>query len=361
MVKFSRREVFTSGLLATGLSTLSSKTLAKTEYNWKMLTCWPKNFPGLGGSANRLAKRIEIASNNRIKIKVYGAGEIVPAYEVFDAVRNGIAEMSHDSPYYWLSKHPATSFFSTVPSGLSSNEQTSWIIHGGGQQLWDELYERFGLKGFPAGNAGLQMLGWYRKKINSLSDLKGLKIRMSGMHAEVLNRLGATTVNLPGGEVMTSLQSGVIDGVEWGGPWMDLAFGFYKIANFCYGPGLHEPGANFSLTINKNLFDSLPEDVQAIINDSCLAELTESLAEFNYQNAICFKILRDKHNIQMLNFPEEIIKAWIDTSKEVIENVGYHDEISTKIYNSWKNFRNNAIDIAPFNNLGFLKAREKYT
>ena len=168
MEKITRRKIIKSAIVGSTTIAIAAPAVANNNFKWKMVTCWPKNFPGLGTSANRLAKRITEASGGKLNIKVYGAGEIVPAYEVFDAVRNGVAEMSHDSPYYWLSKHPATAFFSTVPAGLSSAEQTTWLLDGGGQELWDELYSNFGLIGFPAGNAGLQMLGWYKNKISSL-------------------------------------------------------------------------------------------------------------------------------------------------------------------------------------------------
>ncbi len=356
----TRRKLLSiTGLSAVGSSVLSAPSLAKSSFNFKMVTCWPKNFPGLGTSANRLAKRISEASDGKINIKVYGAGELVPAYEVFDAVRNGVAEMCHDSPYYWLSKHPANAFFSTIPAGLTSIEQTSWLLHGGGQALWDKLYNQFNLKAFPAANAGLQMIGWFKNNIKNINDLKGLKVRMSGMHAEVLNRLGATTVNIPGGEIMTSLQSGVIDGVEWGGPWMDLAFGFHKIAKYCYGPGLHEPGANFSLTFNKDIYENLPKNLKIIIKTCSLAELIYSLSEFNYRNAVSLNVLKEKHKVNFSILPNDIIEKWFELSENVIKEVANHDKISREIYESWRMHRNNSITIAPFNNLGFLNSREK--
>ena len=307
----------------------------KKVYNLKMVTTWPKDFPGLGTSASRLASKINSASQGQINIKVFGAGELVPAYESFDAVRNGVADMCHDSPYYWISKHPATVFFSTLPSGLSSSEQTSWLLYGGGQELWKELYNKFGLIAFPCGNAGLQMFGWFKKEINSLDDLKGLKVRMSGIHAEVLSRIGAITVNIPGGEIMTSLQTGVVDGVEWGGPWMDLAFGFHKIVNYCYGPGLHEPGLNTSLTINKKIYESFPDKLKNIIKLCCYSEISESLAEFNYRNALLHKELIEKYNVKFKLLPEDIIKSWIKTSESVIKEISNKDNISSRIYKSW--------------------------
>ena len=371
---FHRRLFLASGLAVGGASLLfSCKENAQNQkpfkqiqtkensFNLKMVTTWPKDFPGLGTSANRLADKINKASKGQIKIKVYGSGELVPAYESFDAVRNGVADMCHDSPYYWISKHPATVFFSTLPSGLSALEQTSWLLYGGGQELWNELYDRFNLVAFPSGNAGLQMFGWFKKEINSLDDLKGLKVRMSGIHAEVLNRIGAITVNIPGGEIMTSLQAGVVDGVEWGGPWMDLAFGFHKIVPFCYGPGLHEPGLNTSLTINKQIYESMSEELKNIIKLCCYSEISESLAEFNYRNTILYKELLKKHKVNFRILPKDIIKAWIENSEIVIKEIATKDDISKKIYNSWNYFRESSKNISEYYNLGFLEARKKYS
>ncbi len=369
----NRRSILTSGLVAGGTTLLfsckeknkdlvSSKTKkSKDTFTLKMVTTWPKDFPGLGTSASRLAAKINQASQGRINIKVFGAGELVPAYESFDAVRNGVADICHDSPYYWLSKHPATVFFSTLPSGLSSSEQTAWLLYGGGQQLWNELYDRFDLIAFPSGNAGLQMFGWFKEEINSLKDLKGLKIRMSGIHAEVLSRIGAVTVNIPGGEIMTSLQAGVVDGVEWGGPWMDLAFGFHKIVPYCYGPGIHEPGLNTSLTINKQMYSSMPEELKNIIKLCCYSEVSESLAEFNYRNSLLFKELSVKYNVKFRMLPDDIIKAWVENSEAVIRKIAGHDNLSSRIYKSWNAYRESSMNISKYYNLGFLKARNDYS
>lgn len=371
----NRRKILTTGFL-TGASALlfsckdnlneNNKTLISSKkknknYNLKMVTTWPKDFPGLGTSANRLAKKINKASRGEINIKVFGAGELVPAYECFDAVRNGVADMCHDSPYYWISKHPATVFFSTLPSGLNSNEQTSWILNGGGYELWKELYNNFNLTAFPSGNAGLQMFGWFKKEINSLSDLKGLKVRMSGIHAEVLGRIGATTINIPGGEIMTSLQSGVVDGVEWGGPWMDLAFGFHKIVPYCYGPGLHEPGLNTSLTINNDVYDTFSDELKSIIKLCCYSEITESLAEFNYMNSILYEELSKKYNVKFRYLPKDIIKEWIKNSEVVIREISKKDDVSKRIYESWNSYREKAKNISKYYDLGFLESRKMFS
>ena len=191
---------------------------AKTEHKWKMVTTWPKNFPGLGTGANKLAELIGEMSGGRITVKVYGAKELVPAFEVFDAVSRGTAEMGHGAAYYWKGKSEAAQFFSTVPFGMTAQEMNGWLYYGGGLELWTELYAGFDLVPAPAGNTGVQMGGWFNKEINSVDDLKGLKMRIPGLGGEVLKRAGGTPVNLPGGELFTSLQSGAIDATEWVGP-----------------------------------------------------------------------------------------------------------------------------------------------
>ena len=231
----SRRKFLTALPLATFAACEKSETQKisspqiRSQINWKMVTTWPKNFPGVGTTAEKIAQSINKASDGRLEIKVYGAGEIVPAYEVFDAVRQGTAEMGHGWSGYWISKNPGLAYFGGIPGGLSPSEQSAWALYGGGLELWEELLDPYGIKPFQGGIVQTEMFGWYKKALNSTEDLKGLKIRMSGLAAEVLNRMGATTVNIPGGEVMSSFQSGVVDAVEWGGPWMDLAFGLSLI------------------------------------------------------------------------------------------------------------------------------------
>ena len=278
--KFKRRDILlgasaitASGLLLACKEDIKGGTPSKPETSTfiskniiqlRMATTWPKNFPGVGTTAEKVAETITKASDGRLEIKVYGSGEIVPAYEVFDAVRQGTVEMGHGWAGYWISKNPGLAYFGGIPGGLSPSEQSSWIMHGGGQKLWEEAMEPYGMQPFQAGIVQSEMFGWYKKTLNSLEDLKGLKIRMAGLANEILNRMGATAVNIPGGEVMSSFQSGVVDAVEWGGPWMDLAFGFPKIAKICYGPGIHSPGSMNEMLINKDLYNNLPNDLKEI-------------------------------------------------------------------------------------------------
>ena len=314
-------------------STSSSKT-----WEWKMVTTWPKNFPGLGTGAEFLARQINEMSNGRINVTVYGAGELVPAFEIFDAVSNGSAQMGHGSAYYWKGKYPALQFFSTTPFGMTAMEMNAWLYHGGGMELWQETYKQFGLIPAASGNTNVQMAGWFNKEINTLEDLKGLKMRIPGLGGEVLKRAGGTPVNLPGGELFTSLQSGAIDATEWVGPYNDLAFGFYKIAKFYYYPGWHEPGTTLECFINQKAFEELPADLQAIVINACRVANQDMASEYIARNNDALETLMNEHNVDVRKLPNDVIGKLAALSKEVTAELGYTDPLAREIYDSYSNF-----------------------
>ncbi|MGE0652937.1 MAG: TRAP transporter substrate-binding protein, partial [Alphaproteobacteria bacterium] len=273
-----------AALRSSATQTATGPAVVKSRTEWRMVTTWPEKFPGLGTGAERLAQRITEMSDGRLTIKVFAAGTMVPALGIFDAVSQGSAEMGHGASYYWQGKSKAFNFFAAVPFGLTANELSAWIHFGGGQELYDEGYARFGLKPFLAGNTGVQMGGWFRKEIKTIEDFKGLKMRMPGLGGEVLRRIGATAENLAGGDIFPALSSGRIDATEWVGPWNDLAFGFYKIAKNYYWPGFHEPGTGIECFVNKAKYDALSKDLQAILTGACRAEAGAMLGEFNRRN-----------------------------------------------------------------------------
>ena len=335
-----------------------STSISKNIIQWRMATTWPKNFPGVGTTAENVAKDITKASGGRLEIKVYGSGEIVPAYEVFDAVRQGTVEIGHSWSGYWISKHPGLAYFGGIPGGLSPSEQSSWILHGGGQKLWEEILDPYGIQPFQAGIVQTEMFGWYKKPLNSLEDIKGLKIRMAGLPNEVLNRMGATAVNIPGGEVMSSFQAGVVDAVEWGGPWMDLAFGFPKIAKICYGPGIHSPGATNEVLVNKEQYKNLSGDLKEIIRIAANNANTQSYGEYIHPNAISFQVMVKKHNVEFKILPMEIIKEFLRISKEVALDNAKKDPAAMKVHTHYQDYLKKAIDITKYQELGYLNARE---
>ncbi|MBN2885157.1 MAG: TRAP transporter substrate-binding protein [Chromatiaceae bacterium] len=346
------------GSLALGAAGAASMAHAKAEYDWKMVTTWPKNFPGLGTGANNLAALIEQMSGGRIKVHVYGAGELVPAFEVFDAVSRGTAQMGHGSAYYWKGKSEAAQFFSTVPFGLTAQEMNAWIYHGGGLELWSELYGQFGLIPAPAGNSGVQMGGWFNKEIKSVEDLKGLKMRIPGLGGEVLARAGGTPVNLPGGELFTALQNGTIDATEWVGPYNDLAFGLYKAAKYYYYPGWHEPGTIMEAMVNKQAFEALPADLQAIVLNACKVVNQDMLAEYTARNPTALRTLVDKHGVELRRFPDDVIRKLRGLSEEVIAEIAERDPFAAKVHAAYRKFLAQAREWTGIAELSYLNARD---
>lgn len=325
--------------------------------NWKMVTTWPKNFPGLGTGAETLAKNITIMSGGRLNVKVYAAGELVPPLEVFDAVSRGTAEMGHGASYYWKGKVPAAQFFTTVPFGLTSQEFNSWIYYGGGLQLWEEIYSPFNLLPMPAGNPGVQMGGWFNKEINSLEDFKGLKMRMPGIGGEVLKKVGATPVNLPGSEIFTALQTGTIDATEWVGPYNDLAFGLYKAAKYYYYPGWQEPGSAIEALFNKDAFNSLPEDLQYIVRAAVQQANQDMLNEFTASNNAALKTLVNEHSVILKAFPEDLLAALKKASDETLAEMAANDVDSQKVYDSFKTFLDSVSEWHDISERAYINAR----
>lgn len=335
-----------AAVVATGCSSSSSndcgpEAASSKTINWKMVTSWPKNFPGLGTGAEYLAKSITEMSGGRLTVKLFAAGELVPAFEVFDAVSRGTAEMGHAAGYYWKGKVPAAQFFTTVPFGLNATEMSAWLHEAGGLDLWRKLYEPFNIVPFPSGNTGVQMGGWYNKEINRVDDLKGLKIRMPGLAGEVIQRVGGTPVAIPGGELFTALQSGSIDATEWVGPWNDMAFGFHKIAKYYYYPGWHEPGPSLEATINKDAWDALPKDLQHIVEVACKASTQKMLDEYTANNNRALNALVNDHDVKLRKFPEDVLATLKAATDEVLADLAKTDETTREIYESFIDFRDN--------------------
>jgi TRAP-type mannitol/chloroaromatic compound transport system substrate-binding protein len=326
-------------------------------YKWKLVTTWPKNYPGLGYGPENFAKMVERMSNGRLIVRVYGGNELVPPFEVFDAVSRGTAEMGHAGSYYWKGKSPAAPFFTAVPFGMTAQETNAWLYHGGGMALWRELYEPFNLIPLAGGNSGTQMAGWFRREINSVADLQGLKMRIPGMGGEVLSRLGVTAVSMPGSEIYTSMQTGVIDATEWVAPYNDMALGLHEVAKFCYYPGWHEPGATLEFTVNRDAWNSLPEDLQAIVETAARAVNTEMLDEYTAGNAAALKQLVEQHGVQMRPLPPDVLKAIHKASLEVLQETAAQDEMARRIHESYWNFRRDVMDYHSIGEQAFLEAR----
>ncbi len=327
-----------AGAAAVAPAISHASTKKDKAIKWKMVTTWPKNFPVLGTGANQLAQLITDMSNGRINVKVYGAGELVPAFEVFDAVSRGTAQIGHGSAYYWKGKIEEAQFFSTVPFGMNAQEMTAWLYYGGGMELWRETYEPFGIVPAAAGNTTVQMAGWFNKEINSAADLKGLKMRIPGLGGEVLKRAGGTPVNLPGGELFTSLKTGAIDATEWVGPYNDLAFGLHKAAKYYYYPGWHEPGTTLEAIINKKALDALPKDLRMIVENACKIVNQDMSLEFTAKNNAALDTLVTKHKVDVRKLPDDVLATLKELSNEVVSELAAKNKAAQKIHDSYNKF-----------------------
>jgi TRAP-type mannitol/chloroaromatic compound transport system substrate-binding protein len=354
-----RREVLlgttTAAVAVAGI--LAAPAIAQGINELKMVTSWPRGSAGMQISADRLAQSMTAASDGRLKVTVYPAGTLVRAYEVFDAVGAGAADMYHTGEGVFDDK-PALNFFcGTVPYGLTTNEVCAWIDFGGGQALWDEVDGQFNIKPLMAANSGVQMGGWYNKEINDPEDYKGLRYRMPGFGAEVLRWMGATVVTTPGGEIVGAIQSGAIDGSEWIGPWNDLELGLDKAAEYYYYPGFHEPGTNFTLGINKTLWDGLGSPERALIEAAAQAEVTRSLAQFNAENIRALKRLRDEKRVKITRFNDKLIKVFGKLSKEVLADAAGKDPLTRKVHDSYMAFLAGVMDWGELSETGYRDTR----
>lgn len=329
-----------AALAGTAIGALAAPAVARAQtLRWRMVTSWPKRLPGPGMSAERVANRIRSLSNGAIDITVYAAGEIVPALEVLGAVGGGVAELGHTAAFYWQGKMPAAAFFTTVPFGLTPGEHVSWVDSGGGQELWDQLYAPFGVKPFMAGNTGVCMGGWFRRKIGSLAELRGLKLRSLGLGGELYRRLGATPQTTAPGEILSSLQSGLLDAAEFVGPGTDIALGLYRVAPFYYYPGFNKPNGTGECVVSLKAWTSLDKTQQAIIAHACAAEADYALAEMERLNAEALTALTGQHGVQLTAFPDDLVAAARMQSADVLADLAARDAISRKIHDSYLAFR----------------------
>ncbi len=343
--------------LVAAASSFPKPSLSQGAMQWRMQTTWPKNFPGLGTGANKLAEFIGKASGGRLTVEVFGGGEIVPPFETMDAVSSGTLEMGHGAPYYWKGKVAATQFLASIPFGVNVIEQNSWLQFGGGQELADKVYAELGCKFFASGNTGVQAGGWFNKEINSLEDYKGLKMRIPGLGGEVVKAAGGNVVNLPGGEIPPALASGAIDATEWVGPYNDLAFGLYKSAKFYYYPGWHEPATLLDNFINMKAWDGLDSELKAIIETANAFANGYVLNEFVANNNASLDTLVNKHNVILKKFPDDVLTGLGKLSGEVIGDLASKDPLSREVMESIVKFRTQAISYAKVSEEAFYTAR----
>lgn len=350
-----------AGAGAAAATTLAAPAIAQGNQTWRMVTTWPKNFPGLGVGAQRLGDRITAASGGRLTIQVYSAGELVPPLQSLDAVIEGSAEMSHGAAYYWQNKSAGLSFFTGVPYGMTSRELAGWVRYLGGQEIWDEIYDQFGVQGFLSGDTGTQAGGWFRNELTGVSDIQGLRFRTPGLGGRVWEKLGASVTNMAAGEIFQALQSGTLDAAEFVGPYNDLALGFHQIAKNYYFPSFIEPGLATELVVDKAKYQELPSDLQAIIRDVCQAEYDQVASDFYANDPRALETLVNDHGVQVRRFPDEIMEAGANAAKEIMTDLlDSGDALTKKTAESFVAALNTLRTRTENLDSPFLQAREKY-
>ena len=358
MPKSDRRALLRGGGLAL-LGAVAAPAVARAEtLRWRMVTSWPKRLPGPGMSAERVAERISALSGGRLQITVQAAGEVVPAFEVLDAVGGSVAEMGHTAAFYWQGKQPAAAYYTTVPFGLTPMEHVAWVDAGGGQALWDELYAPFGVKPFMGGNTGVCMGGWFRRELKSLDDLKGLKVRSLGLGGEVYRRLGATPQTTPPGEILASLQSGVLDGAEFVGPGTDIALGLYRVAPLYYGPGFNKPNGTGECLVNLKVWEGLAGDLKAIIAHACAAEASFALSEMERLNAQALAALTERNNVRLMSFSADMVGAARRQAADILAELARRSDIARRINDSYADFRSRTAAWSRVSIKAVLEARD---
>lgn len=311
-------------------------------YNWKLALFVPLSFEIWAPGVQRFAENARILSKGQLNITVKGAGEIVPSLQIFDAVKDGDIEMGHAASYFWDGKDErlrAAVYYTSVPFGMTAMGSYAWIHAGGGQELWDEMYEPFNLKPLPLGNTGVQAGGWFRRPIKTISDLKGIKMRMPGLGGKVLTRAGGVAQTLPGQEIYMALESGRIDATEWIGPYHDYKREFYAVAPYYYTGGWHEPGSVLELLINKDKWDELPQHLQYIVNLACVEADRWMSLQWAKMDAIYYDKLKKDPDIHVADYPEEIASALKPYSQELKDDIKASSDIARRIHDSYHEFQ----------------------
>ena len=358
-----RRDLLKTGLAGIGgvaaAATISAPAIAKERMEINMVATWGRDFPGLGTGAQRFAKRLADMSDGRIVVNYFAANERVKAFDSFDEVASGNAQMYHAAEYYWKGKHPGFAYFTSVPFGLTYTEMNAWIRFGVGQELWDELSAEYGLKGLMCGNTGVQMGGWFRKEMNSVDDFKGLKMRMPGLGGDVLAKLGGSPVSLPGGQIYENLVSGAIDATEWVGPWNDYIMKFYEAAKYYYFPGMHEPGAMLALGMNNEWWQGLSKGDQLMIEAASSMENDVMMSEYNAKNGEYLAKLVNEHGVKVREFSDDIYDAFGEAAEEVFDTVKSHSDLANRIHESFVEARATGGAWAKLSDQAYLRQRNR--
>ena len=335
-----RRSFLKKAAVGASAGALAAPALAQSQptLNWRLASSFPKSLDTIFGAAEIFSKRVSELTNGKFNIRVFAGGEIVPALQVIDAVQAGTVEVGHTASYYYFGKDPTFAFDCAVPFGLTSRQQTAWLLQGGGMQLMRDFFRDYGVMNFVGGNTGTQMGGWFRKEINTVQDISGLKIRIGGYGGRVMAKLGAVPQQIAGGDVYPSLEKGTIDAAEWVGPYDDEKLGFYKVAPYYYSPGWWEPGAQLSFFIGTKQWETLPKEYQAAVEAASYEAHVVMQAEYDARNpAALARLLRN--GVKLRYFSKEIMEACSKAADEVNEAEAAKNPKFKKIYEPWKRFR----------------------
>jgi TRAP-type mannitol/chloroaromatic compound transport system substrate-binding protein len=326
---------------AIGSAALATPALSQGRIEWRMVTIWPRNLPGPGVAAQRVADRIGALSGGRLTVRLFSAGEVVPAPGAFDAVAAGTADLYHGVPAFWISKSPGIGFFGSFPFGLTAQERQGWMMHAGGQAMYDEIYGRFGIKPFICGDSGPQWLGWFRREIRGIEDFRGLRFRTTGLGAEMFRRAGASVVNLPAGEIFSALQSGTIDAAEFLGPFSDAPLGLHQVAKNYYFPGVQEPSSAEEIGINMARWNALPDDLKAIVSAVAASMHDFTTTEYDVRHPVALQELVTRHQVVVREAPRDLLIALGNTAGEMLAELRNHnDALVKRIADSYASFRN---------------------
>ena len=348
-----------TGVAAVAASSLAAPAVAADRVEISMVATWPRDFPGLGTGAQRFADQLGAMSDGRMQVSYYASGERVKAFDSFDEVASGNSQMYHAADYYWVKKHPAFGYFTASPFGFTYSEFNAWIHFGGGQELWDELTDDFGTQSFIAGNTGVQMGGWFNKKIKSANDFKGLKMRMPGLGGQVLGKLGGSPISLPGGQIYENLVSGAIDATEWVGPWNDEAMKFHEAAKYYYYPGMHEPGSMLACGCNKSWLTSLSKSDQMIIECAASTENDVMMAEYNAKNGAALKRLINDHGVKLEQFSDKVYDGFAKGAEEVFAEVQAENDLCARTHASFVKARKDIGSWANLSDSPYIQQRNR--
>ena len=339
--KFLSRAGF--GVISTAAATQAvAQTPALPEVRWRCASSFPKSLDTIYGGGETIAKRVAAITGGKFQIRVFGAGEIVPAFGTVDAVQQGTVECTHTASYYFVGKNKTFAFDTPLPFGMNQRQQNAWIYYGGGLELVRAFFRDFNIISFPAGNTGCQMGGWFRKEVKTVKDLKGVKMRIAGLGGEAMARLGAVPQQIAGGDIYPALERGTIDAAEWVGPYDDEKLGLYKVAKFYYYPGWWEGGPELDLFVNTKAWEALPKDYQSILESACAEANVDMVAKYDALNPAALRRLVAA-GVQLRPFPREIMQASYKAAVEVYEEFATTNAKFKKIYEPWKKFRDEEI------------------